>query len=246
MVYISRREDSNMNNLREKLYEIADEEYRKFHSGLCPNVENIIGVRLPKLREIAKKIAKDNPIQFLEQYKCELYEEKMVYGLVIGYMKENFSTRLKYLDKFVPMIDNWAVCDCCASTYKFTSKNLKEMFEYIQKYVVSKNEFEVRFACIMLMDYYLIDEYIDRVFKIFNEIKLDKYYVQMGIAWAISVAFVKYEKKTRKFLENNSLDKFTSKKTLQKICECNRVSKDVKVEMREMKNTSSLKNKHEL
>ena len=243
MVYISRREDSNMNNLREKLYEIADEEYRKFHSGLCPNVENIIGVRLPKLREIAKKIAKDNPIQFLEQYKCELYEEKMVYGLVIGYMKENFSTRLKYLDKFVPMIDNWAVCDCCASTYKFTSKNLKEMFEYIQKYVVSKNEFEVRFACIMLMDYYLIDEYIDRVFKIFNEIKLDKYYVQMGIAWAISVAFVKYEKKTRKFLENNSLDKFTFNKTLQKIIESNRVSKDVKVEMREMKNTSSLKNK---
>ena len=246
MVYISRREDSNMNNLREKLYEIADEEYRKFHSGLCPNVENIIGVRLPKLREIAKKIAKDNPIQFLEQYKCELYEEKMVYGLVIGYMKENFSTRLKYLDKFVPMIDNWAVCDCCASTYKFTSKNLKEMFEYIQKYVVSKNEFEVRFACIMLMDYYLIDEYIDRVFKIFNEIKLDKYYVQMGIAWAISVAFVKYEKKTRKFLENNSLDKFTFNKALQKIIESNRVSKDVKVEMREMKNTSSLKNKHEL
>ena len=246
MVYISRREDSNMNNLREKLYEIADEEYRKFHSGLCPNVENIIGVRLPKLREIAKRIAKDNPIQFLEQYKCELYEEKMVYGLVIGYMKENFSTRLKYLDKFVPMIDNWAVCDCCASTYKFTSKNLKEMFEYIQKYVVSKNEFEVRFACIMLMDYYLIDEYIDRVFKIFNEIKLDKYYVQMGIAWAISVAFVKYEKKTRKFLENNSLDKFTFNKTLQKIIESNRVSKDVKVEMREMKNTSSLKNKHEL
>lgn len=246
MVYISRREDSNMNNLREKLYEIADEEYRKFHSGLCPNVENIIGVRLPKLREIAKKIVKDNPIQFLEQYKCELYEEKMVYGLVIGYMKENFSTRLKYLDKFVPMIDNWAVCDCCASTYKFTSKNLKEMFEYIQKYVVSKNEFEVRFACIMLMDYYLIDEYIDRVFKIFNEIKLDKYYVQMGIAWAISVAFVKYEKKTRKFLENNSLDKFTFNKTLQKIIESNRVSKDVKVEMREMKNTFSLKNKHEL
>ena len=246
MVYISRREDSNMNNLREKLYEIADEEYRKFHSGLCPNVENIIGVRLPKLREIAKKIAKDNPIQFLEQYKCELYEEKMVYGLVIGYMKENFSTRLKYLDKFFPMIDNWEVCDCCASTYKFTSKNLKEMFEYIQKYVVSKNEFEVRFACIMLMDYYLIDEYIDRVFKIFNEIKLDKYYVQMGIAWAISVAFVKYEKKTRKFLENNSLDKFTFNKTLQKIIESNRVSKDVKVEMREMKNTSSLKNKHEL
>lgn len=224
-----------MNNLREKLFELADEEYRKFHSGLCPNVNDIIGVRLPKLREVAKEVAKENPIQFLDEYKCEFYEEKMVYGLVIGYMKEDFETRLKYLDRFVPMIDNWAICDSCCSTYKFTNKNLKEMFEYIQKYIVSKNEFEVRFACIMLMDYYLVDEYIDTVFEIFNGIKLDKYYVQMGIAWAISVAFIKYEEKTRKFLNNNSLDKFTYNKALQKIIESNRVSKDVKAEMRGMK-----------
>ena len=159
----------------------------------------------------------------------------MVYGLVIGYMKEDFETRLKYLDRFVPTIDNWAVCDCCCSTYKFTNKNLKEMFEYIQKYIVSKNEFEVRFACIILMDYYLVDEYIDTVFEIFNGIKLEKYYVQMGIAWAISEAFIKYEEKTRKFLKNNSLDKFTYNKALQKIIESNRVSKDVKAEMRGMK-----------
>ena len=159
-----------MNNLREKLFELADEEYRKFHSGLCPNVNDIIGVRLPKLREVAKEVAKENPIQFLDEYKCEFYEEKMVYGLVIGYMKEDFETRLKYLDRFVPMIDNWAICDSCCSTYKFTNKNLKEMFEYIQKYIVSKNEFEVRFACIMLMDYYLVDEYIDTVFDIINGI----------------------------------------------------------------------------
>ena len=46
-------------NLREELEQLADEEYREFHSGLCPNVNNIIGVRLPKLREIAKRIAKE-------------------------------------------------------------------------------------------------------------------------------------------------------------------------------------------
>lgn len=208
---------------------------QKFHSSLCPNINDIIGVRLPKLREIAKLVAKDNPINFLEEYKCEFYEEKMVYGLVIGYMKADFSTRLKYLDIFVPMIDNWAICDCCASTYKFTNKNLDEMYQYLQKYITSENEFEVRFACIMLMDYFLNDKYIDRVFEIYNNIKLDKYYVKMAIAWAISVAFVKYEEKTREFLQNNALDKFTFNKSLQKIIESNRVSKEVKDEMRQMK-----------
>lgn len=224
-----------MEKLRDILFQCLDAEYKKFHSSLCPNINDIIGVRLPKLREIAKLVAKDNPINFLEEYKCEFYEEKMVYGLVIGYMKADFSTRLKYLDIFVPMIDNWAICDCCASTYKFTNKNLDEMYQYLQKYINSEKEFEVRFACIMLMDYFLNDKYIDRVFEIYNNIKLDKYYVKMAIAWAISVAFVKYEEKTREFLQNNALDKFTFNKSLQKIIESNRVSKEVKDEMRQMK-----------
>ena len=224
-----------MINLKDKLYELADEEYKKFNSGLCPNINDIIGVRLPQLRELAKNIAKDNPIQFLEEYNCNSYEEKMVYGLVIGYMKAKFVERLKYLDKFVPMIDNWAICDCSASTYKFTNKNLDEMFEYLQKYINSKREFELRFACIMLMDYYLTEEYIDKVLEIYNNIISDKYYVQMGIAWGISVAFVKNEEKTREFLKNNKLDDFTYNKSLQKMIESNRISKEVKDELKKMK-----------
>ena len=224
-----------MENLREYLYEAVDEKYREFHSSLCPNVNDILGVRIPKLREIAKTIAKDNPIEFLEKYVCEFYEEKMIYGLIIGYMKSDLETRIKYLNKFVPMIDNWAVCDCACSTYKFTQKNMEEMFEYIKKYVFSNKEFEVRFACIMLMDYFLIDEYIDEVFQIFNNIKLDKYYVEMAIAWAISEAFIKNEKKTREFLANNTLSVNTFNKALQKIIESNRVDDKTKDEMRKMK-----------
>ena len=224
-----------MENLREKLYNLSDEEYKEFQKSLCPNVNDIIGVRLPKLREIAKKIAKDNPIEFLDKYNPECYEERMIYGLVIGYMKADFNTRLRYLDKFVPIIDNWAVCDCTCSTLKFTEKNLENMWKYLQKYLESKNEFEVRFGVIMLMDYYIRDEYIDEVLEIYNNIVIDKYYVKMGIAWAISVIFVKYEERARRFLKNNKLDGFTFNKSLQKIIESNRVSKEVKDEMRAMK-----------
>ena len=224
-----------MRDLRNELEELVDEDYKKFHSGLCPNVDNIMGVKVPKLRELAKKIAKEDYLEFLDSYKCELYEEKMIYGLVIGYMKEDLKTRLHYLDKFVPMIDNWAVCDCCSSTYKFTNKNLEEMWDYLQKYIDSKNEFEARFAIIMLMYYYITDDYIDRVLNIYNSIKLDKYYVQMGIAWGISVAFVKYEEKTMNFLKNNQLDDFTFNKSLQKIIESYRVSEETKNCIRKMK-----------
>ena len=224
-----------MKNFRKYLFELLDKEYKKFHSSLCPNVNNIIGVRLPKLREIAKNIANKDPIIFLDTYKCDFYEEKMIYGLIIGYMKADLETRLKYLDKFVPMIDNWAICDCSCNTYKFTNKNLEQIWKYLEKYIKSKNEFEVRFACIMLMDFFLTDEYIDKVLEVYSNIKLDKYYVQMGIAWGISVAFVKYEEKTRKFLSNNILDKFVYNKALQKIIESNRIDKKTKDIIRKMK-----------
>lgn len=227
-----------MENIIEELVQNADKTYQEFHSGLCPNIDNIIGVRIPKLREIAKKIAKEDATDFLKQINTTYYETVMLYGMVIGYMKGDLKERQKYLDIFVPEINNWAICDCCTSTYKFTKQNEKEMFQYIQKFLKSSKEFEIRFGVIMLMDYYLTDEYIDTVLDILNQIKHEGYYVKMGVAWAISVAFVKYEEKTREFLKTNQLDDFTYNKSLQKIIESNRVSKEKKEEMRKLKRKS--------
>lgn len=109
------------------------------------------------------------------------------------------------------------------------------MWKYLQKYKDSQNEFEVRFLCIMLMDYYLVDEYIDSVLEIHENIKLDKYYVKMGIAWGISVAFVKSKTKVIEFLKNNKLDDFTYNKAIQKIIESNRIDKITKDELKKIK-----------
>lgn len=222
-------------NIREELFKLQDLKYKEFHSGLCPNTENIIGVRIPELRKIAKQIAKENPEEFLNTTQTEYYEEKMLYGLVIGYMKLDLEKILYYLDKFVSMIDNWAVCDCCISTYKFTKKYKQEMWNYIQKYLKSNKEFQLRFAIVMIMDYYLEEEYLEEVLKIYNNIKHNGYYVKMAIAWAISMCYVKFPQRTEQFLNNNNLDDFTYNKSLQKIIESYRVNEETKQKMREMK-----------
>ena len=224
-----------MDLVRKKLFELQDKEYQKFHSGLCPNTNNIIGVRIPILRKIAKQIAKENPEEFLKHKKIEFYEEKMLYGFVIGYMKAPLEEKIKYLDKFVPMIDNWAVCDCTVSTFKFVQNNLEEMWNYLQKYISSNKEFELRFAIIMLMDYYLEDQYIDRVLKIYNKTKNEGYYVKMAVAWAIAEAYNKYPKKVMELLNKNNLDDFTYNKALQKMIESYRIEKSVKDNLRKMK-----------
>lgn len=227
-----------MENIREKLFELQDQKYKEFNvmnTNLKHDSENVIGVRIPDLREIAKKIAKGNAEEYLENNPKQYHEEKMLQGFVIGYMKTSLEKRLEYLDNFVPIIDSWDICDCCVSTYKFVTKNQKEVWKYLKKYLASKKEFELRFAVIMLMDYYITEEYIDEILKIYDKIKSEKYYVKMGVAWALSVCYVKFPEKTMKFLKNNHLDDFTYNKALQKIIESYRVEKGQKEQIKKMK-----------
>ena len=224
-----------MYDLRDKLFELYDEKFKTFNSGLCPNTDNIIGVRLPLLRQIAKEIAKGDWRNFLSNSKEEYYEEILINGLVIAYAKCDVEERLNYIESFVPKIDNWAICDSFCNTLKFVNKNKEIMWEFIQPYLKSYNEFEIRFAVVIILNYYITEDYIDLVLKTLDNIKHDGYYVKMAIAWAISMCFVKFEEKTMAYLKDNSLDDFTYNKSLQKICESLRIDKNTKELIKSMK-----------
>lgn len=221
--------------IRSKLFNLSEDEYRNFHSKLCPNTENILGVRLPLLRNMAKDLAKNNWEAYLNNPYNEYYEEIMIEGLTIGYIKTDINTRLKYIKRFIPKIDNWAICDSFCNNLKFTKKNLNEVWEFISTYLSSNKEFELRFAIVMMLHYYINEEYIDRVLHILNDINHEGYYVKMAVAWAISFTYIKFPHKTLVFLKNNNLDSFTYNKSLQKIIESTRVSNEDKDLIRSMK-----------
>lgn len=221
--------------IREELINLADEKYKKFHSNLCPGVENILGVRLPILRKISKDLSKNNYKNYLNNDSIKYYEEIMIEGLIIGYIKVDNETRFKYIRNFVPKINNWAVCDSFCNNLKFTKKNMSEVWDFILPYTSSKNEFDVRFAVVMMLNFYIVDNYIDNVLSVLNDIHHDGYYVKMAVAWAVSFAYIHLPDKTLSFLKNNNLDDFTYNKSLQKIIESNRVSKEYKDLMRSMK-----------
>lgn len=228
---------SNKDEIRQKLIDLADEKYRKFHCNLCPGVENILGVKLPFLREIAKNLSKkeEDSYNYLNINDTKYYEEIMIEGLIIGYLKIDNENRFKYIKSFIPKINNWAICDSFCNNLKFTKKNINEVWDFILPYTSSKNEFEVRFAVVMMLNFYIIEDYIDKVLSILNDINHDGYYVKMSVAWAISFAYIHFPEKTLEFLKNNNLDKFTYNKSLQKIIESNRVSSKDKDLIRSMK-----------
>ena len=222
-------------NIRVQLLEKQDLKYKEFHSSLCPNVDKIIGVRVPELRKMAKEIANKDYDKFLEKAKDEFYEELLLQGLVIGYARISIEETFKYLKRFVPKINSWAVCDTTCSNLKITKKYMKEMWLFLEQYINSKNEYEIRFALVMYLNYYLTEDYIDDILQKVDKITNKEYYVQMAIAWLISFAYIKQKEKTEKFLLNNNLDIFTQNKSIQKICESYRVSEEDKEKIRKLK-----------
>ena len=226
----------NNKDILEKLNELSDEKYKKFHTGLCPNSSEIIGVRVPDLRNLAKEIIQTTDVEeYLNNASDNTYEERLLQGMVLGLWKTDIGTFTKYLEKFIPKINSWAVCDVSVAGFKIIKKNRDFIWNFNKKYLKSKNEFELRFAIVILLDFYITEEYIDEVLKILNTIKSEEYYVRMAVAWTLQVAFVKFPEKTMKLLENNNIDDWTYNKALQKILESYRVDKETKEIIRKMK-----------
>lgn len=224
--------------VKEKLLELADQKYKEFHGGLCPGTENIIGVRVPVLRNYAKELAKKYEIQeLLKQIDNEYYEEIMLQGMLIGLEKEDFKTIQEHIETFVPKIDNWAVCDVFCAGLKITKKHKREMWELVQKYLKSNKEFELRFAIVMILDFYIEEDYIEKDFKVFDSVSSDAYYVQMAVAWAISICLIKFYDKTIRYLKTAILDDFTYNKALQKARESYRITEEQKESLKKMKRT---------
>ena len=223
------------NALRKRLCELADEKYRQFHSGLVPGADNILGVRVPHLRELAKTLARGDWRHFLATAQEDYYEEILLQGLVIGYAKSDIEEILRYVVLFIPKITNWGQCDSFCSTLKITKQHKSRIWEFLQPYLLSRQEFELRFAIVMLLDFFIDDEYIDQVLRCLDEVKHEGYYVKMAVAWTISICFIKYPEKTMTYLKNNNLDNFTYNKALQKATESYRVDKAMKNTLRSMK-----------
>lgn len=222
-------------SIKEQLFELVDEDYRKFSSSLIPNVKNILGIRLPELRKLAIKIAKEDWRSYLANAEGDYFEEIMLQGMVIGYVKTDIEEILHYVAGFVPKIDNWSVCDSFCIGLKFTARNKERVWSFLQPYLLSEKEYEIRFAVVMLLDFYIEEEYILRVLSHLDSIVSKDYYVKMAVAWAISICYVRLPETTMKYLMSNSLDDMTYNKALQKITESLRVDKDTKTLIRGMK-----------
>ncbi len=223
--------------IRKQIEDLAEKKYQEFSAALIPNCHNIIGVRIPLLRKIAKDMMKDQPSEALEYFKNskEVYfEETMLKGFLVGNIKD-LDLALELIPLYVPKITNWSLCDSFCVSLKITKKHKGTFWDFLKSYWQSDQPYHIRFAVVMFLDYYITEEYLQDLFHIFDQIKHEDYYVKMGVAWAISMCFVAFPKETMEYFKSNNLDDETYNKALQKTRESTKVDASTKALLKTMK-----------
>lgn len=184
---------------------------------------------IPDLRDFAKEIARENYQEFFKVNDFSVYELKLLHAFVLGYAKDDIHILIQYFEEFIPQVNDWLICDSLCQSFKIARKYPDIFWKFLMKYVHSKAEFESRIVSVCMLSHFLNDEYIDRVISVLDQLYTERYYSMMGVAWAIATVMAKYPTKCQSYLQSEfcHLDKTTYKKSLQKIKESFRTSKDI-------------------
>lgn len=209
------------------LLSIKEDKYKEFHSKLCFTKYEILGIRLPIIRNISKQISKTNYQEFLKYTNSKYYEEVLIEGLVISTIKEE-SIFDKYFNKYITKIDNWGICDSFCNSLNIVTKNPSKYFNICKELSLSQEEFISRVGLIIILNYFIKEEYLKDIFNILDSINSDKYYINMAQAWLICELYIYYPQQTEEYLKNNKLNNFTHNKSISKIRESYRISKETK------------------
>ena len=222
---------------------MSEERYRTGHIRVINPLpgQEVLGLHIPDMKKIAADLAasenRDRILRSLELAVADgrplSHEEKTVWGLILDNMKVPLEERLEKFGKFVPAIDNWAICDTVCSEAKWAIKRVagknakdtdddtrRKIWEWLGKYYRSGREFEVRFAVVMSMCHFLEMEWLPRIFNAIEALDFDNirsdypetavkgpspYYLRMGVAWLLATALAKYPEETRDFVNRSTL-----------------------------------------
>ena len=214
--------------ITEALFALREEKIADFSAKLIPGIEKekVIGVRLPEIRKLAKSIdGTEQAEAFLRDLPHRYLEENHLHSFLIARTKD-YQSCIMQIDRFLPFVDNWAVCDSLRPTC--FKKHKSELIRDIRRWLQSDRLYTVRFAIGMLMCHFLDEDFHPEHLEWVVNIQSEEYYLNMMRAWYFATALAKQYESTLPLIEAQVLDVFTQNKTIQKACESFRVGEKEK------------------
>lgn len=220
---------------QELLFQLQDKGYRDFQSKLIPTipVETIIGVRIPAIRKLAKEYGKDpESVEFLKQLPHTYYDENILHALLVAEIKD-YEVCEKEVERFLPYVDNWAVCDIFSP--KVFRKNKDKLIDKIREWTASDHPYTCRFGMEILMTHFLDEDFRVEYLEIPTAVHSGEYYVNMMIAWFYATALAKQWDAAVGYIEKKCLIPWTHNKTIQKARESYRITREQKEYLKTLK-----------
>jgi len=220
-----------MESITEGLIRLQDKEYAEFQAKLTPGdaAEKMLGIRVPDVRKYAKELLKTRDMEeitaFFREVPHKYYDEDMLHGVLISELKD-FDVCMEEMERFLPFVDNWAVCDITSP--KVFKKHKEAVLEKIKIWAKSEHTYTCRFGMEMLMSHFLDADFKAEYLEIPACVQSDEYYVNMMIAWFFATALAKQWEPSVKYLEENRFSVWVHNKTIQKACESYRITGEQK------------------
>ncbi len=217
---------------------LSDERYREGHLRVLNALpgRRVLGLHTPQMKQLAKALSKEDGSGYIERFEqadadALVYEETLVWGFLINLQECSLQQRLTMLERYVPVLDNWAVCDAFCANAKWMQRADKErLWDFLLRWFASWREFEVRFAIVVAMCYFIDREWMAKVFEQIERIDFSiitsqyrsikgrperpqqgtvqgasPYYVRMGVAWLLATALAKFPDETRAYVRSSAL-----------------------------------------
>ena len=243
---------------------LTDARYREGHLRVVNALpeRRVLGLHSPDIKQVAKLLSREggevvmpdgtrqicaNGAEVTRAFEAVpseslCYEETAVWGYLINLEKCSLDERLAMLGRYVPVMDNWAVCDFyCAHAKWMVRADKAALWAFLERWFDSEREFEVRFAVVVAMCYFLNEEWLDKVFERINRLDFGRikskyksvkgkpevaqqgtvqgaepYYVRMVVAWLFATALAKFPDQTRVFVRSSNLSEDVVKLYIRK------------------------------
>lgn len=221
--------------IRTALTERSEERYKEFHGSLVPTQERgaMLGVRVPVMRKLAKEFSGRSDVDaFLSDLPHRYYEENAVHSFIIEQIKD-YDRCMEETERFLPYIDNWAVCDCFSP--KVFQQNLPDLFARCELWLGSEHAYTVRYGLVMLLKHFLTEDYAAKALRMAAAVDRDAYYINMAVSWLFAEAVGKCPDLAVPYLESGALKTEVHNKAIQKSVESRRVPDETKIYLKTLK-----------
>lgn len=213
----------------EELKQYAEPDFAAFQRKLIPTAQEILGVRTPIMRKIARKYKNDPDALFA--FPDVYYETTFIKLSAVALLPyEEFCRRV---DKCIPLIDNWATCDCFKPDC--LKKHKDEFLPFLKNCFDNGGEFYQRFTLVTLLGYYVEEKYLPVIEEYLQRADTEKYYVHMAAAWLTAEVLTKYYDFGVRLLASGILEAKTHNKAIQKAKESYRVTAEQKGYLKALK-----------